>query len=174
MNYGVIRGETSRKCNKEVRCHCWNTYVKLEAAVRDGGNQQSFRSRQHLLQQQSIIPIGSKCYLSTGVGFYALRKARTDTNKSSPWGKVSCRPQPMFNLHHLAVDRTNCAKRTCWLLQRTRIYIFELQARSEAFIMCSPLSSFLLTLQGSPPQAMSTSLYPVRDQGESPAEKMES
>lgn len=74
----------------------------------------------------------------------------------------------------LQLTEQTVQKKTCWLLQRTRIYIFELQARSEAFIMCSPLSSFLLTLQGSPPQAMSTSLYPARDQGESPAEKMES
>lgn len=57
--------------------------MELEAAVRDGGNGQSFRSGQHLLQQQSIIFTGSKCYLSTGVRFYALREARTDTNKSN-------------------------------------------------------------------------------------------
>lgn len=82
MNCRVIWGEMNMRCEKKCGVIAG---AELEAAVGDGVNRLPFTSGHHPFlqpsgaQEQNITSTSSKSYLSTGIGFHTLRKAKKDT-----------------------------------------------------------------------------------------------
>lgn len=152
MNCRVGRAEMSMKCDVTAGVLMWNWKLQWEMEVTGNHSEVGsifFNSR--VLFSLAVNAIFQQVldFMQSGKPEQTLtnpiRRGRylVDYSQSSTCTTLQLTEQTVWG-------KKKKQKQNCWLLQRTRTYIFELQGRSEAFIMCSPPSPLLL--QGSPPK----------------------